>query len=47
MHYTGMAAADFTLAASVNGDLSHALSISSLGMTGIIIVTLWFSALRS
>ena len=40
MHYTGMAAVDFTPAASVNGDLSHALSISSLGMTGIVIVTL-------
>ncbi len=39
MHYTGMAAASFTSSASANGDLSHALSISSLSMTGIIIVT--------
>ena len=39
MHYTGMAAASFTSSTSANGDLSHALSISSLGMTGIIIVT--------
>ncbi len=39
MHYTGMAAASFTPATSGHGDLSHALSISSLGMLGIIIVT--------
>ncbi len=39
MHYTGMAAASFTPAMSSHGDLSHALSISSLGMLGIIIVT--------
>jgi two-component system, sensor histidine kinase and response regulator len=39
MHYTGMAAASFTSSTSASGDLSHALSISSLGMTGIIIVT--------
>ena len=35
MHYTGMAAASFMPAATA-GDLSHALSISSLGMAGII-----------
>ena len=39
MHYTGMAAVDFTPSTSVNGGLSHALSISSLGATGIVIVT--------
>src|SRR5579863_393359 len=36
MHYTGMAAASFTPSTSVNGDLSHALRISSLGMAAII-----------
>ena len=40
MHYTGMAAASFTPAISGDGDLSHALSISSLGTAGIIVVTL-------
>jgi two-component system sensor histidine kinase/response regulator len=39
MHYTGMAAASFTPSTSATGDLSHALSISSLGTTGIIVVT--------
>jgi PAS domain S-box-containing protein len=39
MHYTGMAAATFTPSSSVNGDLSHALSVSTLVMTGIIVVT--------
>jgi PAS domain S-box-containing protein len=39
MHYTGMAAASFTPSLSGGGDLSHALSISSLGTTGIIVVT--------
>jgi two-component system, sensor histidine kinase and response regulator len=39
MHYTGMAAASFTSSTSADGDLSHALSISWLGMTSIIIVT--------
>jgi two-component system, sensor histidine kinase and response regulator len=39
MHYTGMAAADFTASASFNGGLSHALGISSLGATGIVVVT--------
>ena len=39
MHYTGMAAATFTHSDVVEGDLSHALSISSLGLTGIIVVT--------
>ena len=39
MHYTGMAAAHFTPSASANEDLSHALSISAVGVAGIIIVT--------
>ncbi len=39
MHYTGMAAASFTPSLSIEGDLSHAMSVSSLGMTGIIFVT--------
>ncbi len=45
MHYTGMAAASFTSSTSMNGDLSHALSISSLGLSGIIIVTFMVLAL--
>jgi two-component system, sensor histidine kinase and response regulator len=39
MHYTGMAAATFVPSDSLNGGLGHALSISSLGMIGIITVT--------
>ena len=39
MHYVGMEAASFTRSVSMDGSLSHALSISSLGMTGIIVVT--------
>ena len=39
MHYTGMAAASFTPTLSANGSLSHALSISSLGTTGLVVVT--------
>jgi two-component system, sensor histidine kinase and response regulator len=39
MHYTGMAAASFTPSMSGDGGLSHALGISSLGTTGIIVVT--------
>jgi two-component system, sensor histidine kinase and response regulator len=38
MHYTGMAAASFTLTGEAP-DLSHAVSVSSLGITGITIVT--------
>ena len=38
MHYTGMAAAGFTSSA-VQPSLSHAVSVSSLGVTGITIVT--------
>jgi diguanylate cyclase (GGDEF)-like protein/PAS domain S-box-containing protein len=39
MHYTGMAAATFTSATVTEGSLSHALNISSLGTTSIIVVT--------
>jgi PAS domain S-box-containing protein len=38
MHYTGMAAAGFTFTGE-QPDLSHAVSVSSLGITGITIVT--------
>jgi PAS domain S-box-containing protein len=38
MHYTGMAAASFTATGEVP-DLTHAVSVSSLGVTGIVIVT--------
>jgi PAS domain S-box-containing protein len=38
MHYTGMAAASFTLA-GMPADLSHAVSISTLGTAGIAAVT--------
>jgi NO-binding membrane sensor protein with MHYT domain/signal transduction histidine kinase len=38
MHYTGMAAASFT-ASSMPVDLSHAVSISTLGTAGIVAVT--------
>lgn len=39
MHYTGMASATFTPGPSMENSLSHAISISSLGTIGIIIVT--------
>ncbi|HEY4880447.1 MAG TPA: response regulator [Candidatus Acidoferrales bacterium] len=39
MHYTGMAAASFAPAQSVEGGLSHSLNISSVGTIGIIVVT--------
>jgi len=39
MHYTAMAAASFTRSAAVP-DLSHALSISTLGTAGIVLATL-------
>lgn len=38
MHYTGMAAAGFTFT-NETSDLLHAVSVSSLGITGITIVT--------
>jgi diguanylate cyclase (GGDEF)-like protein/PAS domain S-box-containing protein len=40
MHYTGMAAANFTPSPSHHEDLSHAVSVSSLSVFGICIVTL-------
>jgi NO-binding membrane sensor protein with MHYT domain len=40
MHYTSMAATRFTSSTLSSADLSHALSISSVGTGGIIIVTL-------
>jgi PAS domain S-box-containing protein len=39
MHYTGMAAVTFAPESMAHGDLSHAVSISSLGVIGIIGVT--------
>jgi two-component system, sensor histidine kinase and response regulator len=45
MHYTGMAAASFTPAKLGEGDLTHALSISSLGVVSIILVTFMVLAL--
>jgi NO-binding membrane sensor protein with MHYT domain/signal transduction histidine kinase/ActR/RegA family two-component response regulator len=40
MHYTGMAAASFAPSPMGHQDLSHAVSISSLGLTAIVGVTL-------
>jgi len=37
MHYTGMAAASFMPASMADQDLSNAVSISSLGITGIVL----------
>jgi PAS domain S-box-containing protein len=39
MHYTGMAAASFTPSTLHHQNLSHALSISSLSIAGVIVVT--------
>ncbi len=39
MHYTGMAAATFRAAPEDYGDLWHALSISTIGLAGIVFVT--------
>ena len=39
MHYTGMAAATLVPSTAMNGSLMHALSITSLGTAGIIVVT--------
>jgi len=44
MHYTGMAAANF-ISTREAPDLSHAVSVSSLGVAGITIVTLMVLAL--
>jgi two-component system, sensor histidine kinase and response regulator len=49
MHYTGMAASTFT-ASAVEPDLSHTVSVSALGTTGIItaaLLTLGFAILSS
>jgi PAS domain S-box-containing protein len=43
MHYTGMASASFTSSA-VPTDLPHTVSISSLGIAGIVLATLIFQA---
>jgi PAS domain S-box-containing protein len=40
MHYTGMAAAKFTTSTAVAQDMSHALDITALGITGIVVVTI-------
>ena len=40
MHYTGMAAASFSPAALAEHDLWHAVSVSALGITGIVAATL-------
>src|SRR5713226_7619649 len=39
MHYTGMAAASFTPSLLAHQGLSHAVSVSSLGVAGITVVT--------
>ncbi len=39
MHYTGMVATSFTPSTSAHQDLSHAVSVSSLSVAGIVIVT--------
>ena len=40
MHYTGMAAVSFSASTLDDKELAHAVSISSLGIAGIIVVTL-------
>jgi PAS domain S-box-containing protein len=40
MHYVGMAAASFVPAASIEGSVAHAVSVSGLGLAGITAVTL-------
>jgi two-component system, sensor histidine kinase and response regulator len=40
MHYTGMAAVSFRSDSSAEGDLAHALDVTSLGTAGIVIVVL-------
>jgi two-component system sensor histidine kinase/response regulator len=39
MHYTGMAAAGFTASPEMNSSLAHALNVSALGTTGVVVVT--------
>jgi PAS domain-containing protein len=43
MHYTGMAAVSYVAQPRMEGDLSHAIRINSIGVTGILVVT--FAAL--
>jgi len=43
MHYTGMAAVSYVGQPGMEGDLSHAFSINSMGIVGILVVT--FAAL--
>jgi PAS domain S-box-containing protein len=45
MHYTGMAAASFTPAPLAAEGLRHAVSVSTLGITGIVAATLMILAL--
>ena len=40
VHYTGMAAVRFTALPQDIGDLSHVLQVSSLGIAGIVVITL-------
>lgn len=40
MHYTGMAAATFTLDPQGHGSSTHAITVSSLSVTGVTVVTL-------
>jgi two-component system, sensor histidine kinase and response regulator len=40
MHYIGMAAVHYRAGPLMNTDLSHTISVSSLGLTGIVTVTL-------
>ena len=38
MHYTGMAAVDFTTSSAVHGNLSHAISLSVVGTSAVILM---------
>ncbi len=40
MHYVGMAAVTYQAGAAMNTDLSHTISVSSLGLAGIVVTTL-------
>jgi len=40
MHYVGMAAVSYRADASMAADLSHTISVSSLGLAGIVVTTL-------
>jgi two-component system, sensor histidine kinase and response regulator len=45
MHYTGMAAAMFYSSETVHGSLAHAVAVSDLGVTAIIVVAFLLSTL--